>query len=158
MNNYLEPPASIVELVKDNKSADAYWKKWLGLLYSFLLVEDNHLVGETGEPAFENSWANYATVDSPARFYKDPFDRVFLAGQIDSGASGTDAFTLPDNGWRPEYEVSIAVVATTTGVGGVTGGHAYVIIGTDGTVNCNYTGATLTSIVLDGISFRATPV
>jgi hypothetical protein len=32
----LEPPPSIVQLVKDNKSADAEWKKWINNLYEYI--------------------------------------------------------------------------------------------------------------------------
>ena len=113
------------------------------------------LVGTTNDYSvtFENSWANYGSVTAPARFYKDKFNVVHIAGQIDTGASGTDAFTLPV-GYRPDYLHRFPCDATTSGGGGGAGGHAFCIIDTDGTVNCSFTGATITFFVLDGISWR----
>jgi len=126
--------------------------KWLHRNFAILQVEDEHLVDATGEPAFENSWDNYPTVDSPARFYKTPQRRVYFAGLIDSGASSSVAFTLPEL-YRPEYPVYVAVEAETSGGAGGHGAHAGVIIGTDGTVTCHFTGTTVTWLSLDNISF-----
>lgn len=67
-----------------------------------LTVEDWHVIGDPGEPSFNQNWGNYAGggFDSAA-FYIDPFDVVHLRGLIaaTSGA-GTVAFTLP-TGYRP---------------------------------------------------------
>jgi hypothetical protein len=118
--------------------------------------EDWYLVGSTNDynVTFENSWANYGSVTAPARFYKDKFNVVHLAGQIDSGSSGTDAFTLPA-GYRPEYINEFAIEAETSGGAGGHGAHAHCTIDTDGTVNCSFTGTSVTWFCFDGVSFRA---
>jgi hypothetical protein len=63
-------------------------------------VEGWHEVGAAGEPAFENSWANYLGGFSTAAFYKDPYGMVHLKGLVQGGTIGTAIFQLPD-GYRP---------------------------------------------------------
>lgn len=72
-----------------------------------LVGEDWHLVGEEGEPAFENSWTNYTANPvagsgwSPCSFRKDPSGLVMLRGLVKSGSSAAaTVFTLP-KGYRP---------------------------------------------------------
>ena len=62
-------------------------------------TEAAHAVGATGEPAFQNSWANYASGYQPLQFYRD-VDRVYIEGLIKSGTVGTVIFTLP-SGYLP---------------------------------------------------------
>jgi hypothetical protein len=57
-----------------------------------------HQVGAAGEPAFQNSWVNYAAGEATAAFRKDPLGRVMIRGVIKSGTVGgasATAFTLP---------------------------------------------------------------
>ena len=65
--------------------------------------EPVHLIGETGEPAFDNNWVNYGSGYEVCGFYKH-LDRVYLQGLIKSGTVNTGstgtAFTLPA-GYRP---------------------------------------------------------
>jgi|SRR5581483_4437711 len=87
-------------------------------------VERAHLVGEDGEPDFENGWGNNLSSQVPMSFYRDS-SRVFLDGVVDGGSFGTRIFTLPD-GYRPSRNGIYAVIS-----GGVIG---RVDIGTDGSV------------------------
>lgn len=59
-----------------------------------------HVVGDPGEPAFENSWTNYGSFGDCA-FFKDDNGFVHLQGLVKSGSSGNSTiFTLPE-GYRP---------------------------------------------------------
>jgi hypothetical protein len=60
-----------------------------------------HFVGTPGEPAFENSWANYDTVRL-VKFRKYPDGSVEITGIPRGGASGSAVFHLPV-GYRPNY-------------------------------------------------------
>ncbi|MBT8449976.1 MAG: hypothetical protein KJO69_09815 [Gammaproteobacteria bacterium] len=112
-------------------------------------VEDFHAIGGAGEPAFQNSWAN--TGSSPAAFYKDPFGRVYLRGNINTGASGTVAFTLP-SGYRPEYN-TFHVSYNNNGGPGPGGAAVHIEIQTDGDVIPTYGAGT--DVWLDSAHFRA---
>jgi len=112
-------------------------------------TEDFHDIGGAGEPAFKNSWAN--TGSSPAGFYKDPFDRVFLRGNIDTGISGTICFTLP-SGYRPEYN-TFHVAYNDNGGPGPGGAAVSIEVQTDGDVIATYGAGT--DIWLDSVHFRA---
>jgi len=62
-----------------------------------------HIVGDTGEPAFENSWVNYDTsVYGYTRFKKLSNGRVVISGLVKSGVS-TTIFTLP-SGYTPAHQ------------------------------------------------------
>lgn len=77
----------------------AFRRRWPGLSYG--RGEDWHYVGEAGEPAFENSWANLGGGGTKMAFRIREAGVVDLAGIIDaSAASGTVIFTLPV-GYRP---------------------------------------------------------
>jgi hypothetical protein len=110
-------------------------------LESELTVEAVHSVGATGEPAFQNGWANFDT--RVARFYKRG-ERVYLAGVVKSGTIGTAIFTLPV-GYRPDLGSAFAI--DSNGAFGVidvlTNGNVQLTIG-----NNAYA-------FLDGLSFRA---
>lgn len=76
-------------------------KKRFPLSRKDLKLEDPHVVGDSGEPAFQNSWVNYDTATfHGARFWKDPLDIVHLEGLVKSGTIGTTIFALPA-GYRP---------------------------------------------------------
>ena len=63
-----------------------------------------HKIGSAGEPAFQNSWVNYETVEtnwSHAYFMKDAMGFVHIKGMVKSGSPVTSViFTLPA-GYRP---------------------------------------------------------
>jgi hypothetical protein len=64
--------------------------------------EDEHIVGDAGEPAFENSWVNYnASSYGYARFRKLSNGHVVINGIVKSGTSPT-IFTLP-SGYTPVH-------------------------------------------------------
>lgn len=73
-----------------------------------VISEPWHVIGATGEPTFQNLWAN----DSGAttRFCKDPHGWVHLAGRIRSGTMGSTAFVLPA-GYRPGQLIILATVS-----------------------------------------------
>ena len=112
--------------------------------------EPFHLVGAPGEPAFQNGWSNYPSVNgfAPAAFYKDPLRRVYLTGVITGGTALMDAFTLP-SGYKPAENHAYAVTAGTG-----TPKTASVNVRSDGGVFIfnNIGGADPVS--LDGVSFR----
>jgi hypothetical protein len=70
--------------------------------------EDWHIVGDTGEPAFQSGWTNSdnnATQHEPrAGFYKDPLGVVHLEGHVQLGQIRTTVFTLPE-GYRPQWNL-----------------------------------------------------
>ena len=105
----IDPPPSRIEMVT-NLVADAIWKTWFHAVYKKLIIENWHEIGATGEPAFQNSWANEGSAgNETAAFRKDGLDRLYLKGYIDTGtiADGTVIFTLPA-GYRPTNVLRIA--------------------------------------------------
>lgn len=64
-------------------------------------TEDWHYVGAPGEPAFQNGWVNYDTLNVQAAFCKDIYGVVHLQGLVKSGTVATVIFTLPV-GYRPK--------------------------------------------------------
>lgn len=89
-------------------------------------VEAPHIVGASGEPAFEHGWTNYAGA-KPAGFYKlffpkAGYDLVCLQGQVNPGTpgAGNQAFTLPA-AYRPVTGETCAFPATTLQYGTVDG-------------------------------------
>lgn len=73
-------------------------------------LEDPHYIGAGGEPAFAGSWVNYGSGQINARFWKDPFNTVYLGGCIKNGTIGTPAFVLP-TGYRPDNLIRFPVIA-----------------------------------------------
>jgi microcystin-dependent protein len=110
-----------------------------------------HRVGALGEPAFQNSWANYdapAVNDRGVRFRKDPFGRVSVFGCVKSGASGSVIFTLPV-GYRPVMS-SVSLAANCSG------GEATVGVDLNGSVylSNNTAGSSVTPYAfVDGLEF-----
>lgn len=112
-----------------------------------ITMDSWHLIGATGEPAFQNSWANSAGASNPAAgFRKFPDGRVRLNGMMFGGASGSVAFTLPI-GYRPPKDGQFTVNAS--------GGLAQVTIWNDGTVRPTNVGssAVASMVNLSGIEF-----
>ena len=101
-----------------------------------------HVIGQPGQPAFENSWVNYdITSYQAASFWKDR-NMVHIAGLVKSGSSFT-VFTLP-SGYRPPF-AEFFPAATDTGYGSV-------VVGADGHVSLISGGTGWAS--LSPISFR----
>lgn len=94
---------------------------------------------------FENSWANVGSPYHDAQYYKDPFNIVRLRGRIDTGTSGTVAFTLPES-FRP--------IATEEHPASDGTNIANVSIASNGQVTPTDTSGT-PSVSLDGITFKA---
>jgi hypothetical protein len=74
---------------------------WTSIVYVAPTIDPWHYVGNAGEPAFQNSWANYGAPYGGARFRKMPDGLVIMDGLIQSGTVGAAAFTLPA-GYRPD--------------------------------------------------------
>ena len=102
-----------------------------------------HLVGTTGEPAFENGWTNYVGTPgwSQAGFWKDAYGVVHLQGTLTPGTSGAAAFTLPAAD-RPATNLFVPIA---------NGSYAYIM--SSGAVEPSAT----VNIGLDGLSFLAGP-
>ena len=72
-----------------------------------------HLIGDTGEPAFENSWVNYDTATYyPAGFWKDAQGWLHFQGLVKNGTAPTIC-TLPA-GFRPTKQVGGTISAGGT--------------------------------------------
>lgn len=113
-------------------------RKQFPLSRKHMRIETPHVVGATGEPVFQNSWANYDTASfKEARFWKDPMGIVHLEGLVKNGTIGTTIFTLPA-GYRPsngQLFVSISNgaigridVAPTGNVVATTGNNAWITL------------------------------
>ena len=117
---------------------------WREELRAVLTVEDWHEVGDTNEPAFENSWVNFGSGYETAAFYKDPFGVVHIKGLVKSGTGlVTNVFTLPA-GYRPSV-VLYFPTASNSAFGMAT-------LLANGSVRLDIGSTTWVS--LDGISFR----
>lgn len=76
--------------------------------------EDWHVVGDPGEPAYENSWQAYdsGTTWGGAEFMKDSLGFVHIRGLVKrSTGSNATIFTLPA-GYRPNRHVLFAGYGT----------------------------------------------
>ena len=115
--------------------------------------EDWHDVGTTNDfgVTFQNSWANQGGGAAPAGFYKDPFGQVRLRGVIDSGSTGTVAFTLP-KGYRPEYTQNF-ISYNSNGGPGPGGAAVYIQVQSDGDVVPTFGAGT--NAHLNQVMFRA---
>lgn len=106
-------------------------------------TEGVHLVGEGGEPAFQNSWVNYGGAYQPLQFYRDA-DRVYIEGLVSTGTVATVIFTLPA-GYLPSYQHVFT--------GDVAGAHGRIDVFANGDVK-HISPAVNTLVSLSGISFR----
>lgn len=102
-------------------------------------------------PTLLNSWANYGSTYATAGYLKDPLGFVHLKGAIQTGASGTSAFTLPA-GYRPGGDAQFPIVIV--GAGATNSLGVVYIPASSGSVTIFGTGcASFTS--LSGITFLA---
>ena len=106
-------------------------------------------IGAKDNPSFTNSWANVGAPYNNVAFYKDKFNRVWLRGVMDSGASTNAAFTLPA-GYRPDGTIGFVTWQTSGGPG--PGGQASITITSAGVLTPTFSGGA--DIGLDGISWR----
>lgn len=103
-----------------------------------ILPDDQwHDVDASGEPAFENSWANYGSGYQSARFIKDASGVVHLSGVVASGTVPETIFTLPA-GYRPDDNILLSTESNT--------GIAELEIKPEGDVYVNSGGNTYLSI------------
>lgn len=107
----------------DTETAGAYTS---GVIQNQITLDSWHVIGATGEPAFQNSWAAYPSYATPA-FRKYPDGKVRLRGGVRNGTAPT-IFTLPV-GYRPPATVLFS--ANTAGAVNV---PSYVQIDSGGVV------------------------
>lgn len=93
--------------------AQVFRRRWPGLSYG--RGEDWHYVGEAGEPAFENSWANSGGGLISLAFRIREAGIVDIYGVVEGGTDLT-VFTLP-TGYRPSS--TSGSMPIVTGSGGV---------------------------------------
>lgn len=106
-------------------------------------LEDWHLVGAGGEPAFQNSWANFGGAHAVAGFYMQPDGWVRLKGLVKDGTNLATIFTLPV-GYRPPINIPFTSISD--------GALCTVEVDTTGTVT-KTSGGTNAYVSLAGISF-----
>lgn len=110
--------------------------------------EDWHYVGESGEPAFQNSWENSG--GNPALAFRiREAGIVDIQGTIVSGANGSVVFTLPE-GYRPSANVFLPAFNFSPSA-------AYVVVGENGGVSCYYNGISGLAKVVYGQLFLNPP-
>ena len=108
-----------------------------------------YVVGASGQPSFQNSWAAYSNsaYQAPAFYIDGATNVVHLTGIAAGGTTtqGTVIFTLPA-GFRPNYNEQFAVINNNS--------FGSVQVGSNGQVTIQSGGNTTLSF--SGISFRAT--
>lgn len=119
--------------------------------------EDWHYVGEAGEPAFQNSWANVSTTTKMAFRIREA-GVVDIYGHVSGGTSApaTVVFTLPA-GYRPSAEISTSIFGLA-GSPATTAVPVLLTIATDGTVKPSGFSSNATSIWINTQIFLAPPV
>jgi hypothetical protein len=85
-----------------------------------------HLVGEAGEPSFENSWVNFNPSYTYAAFRKILNGNVEFKGVVSSGTIGNTVFTLP-TGYR--LSGGAAIIGTASN-----GAFGEIVVSNTGTV------------------------
>ncbi len=108
-----------------------------------------HIIGASGEPAFENVWVALAGGGSTPGFYKDQLGVVHLRGEFKNGTSSNtstgDMFTLP-TGYRPAENQQFR--------GGDASGSGNIAVLASGEVRA-LSGAGNALLSVDGFTFRA---
>lgn len=99
--------------------------------------------GASPAAAFTNSWVNYGSGFTTAKYWFDRDGNVCIEGSIKTGSAGNSAFTLPA-GYRPAAQQSFATDGN--------GSHALIYVNTNGTVVPNVGSSTITH--LNGIKFQ----
>lgn len=111
----------------------------------YTTFDDWHVIGTTGEPAFQNAWINFnANAPEFAAFWKDSAGIVRLRGIIKSGTIALTAFTLPKGYWP---------LGTRRFAVGSAGAYGQIDVTITGTVIPTIGSNTWVS--LDGVQFRA---
>ena len=102
--NTITLPASTGNILTDDGSGNVDISGTL----NDALIEDSdwHLVGETGEPAFQNGWVNYGSANFLEARFRKINGVVQVEGLVKNGTiAGQDPiFTLPE-GYRPYARV-----------------------------------------------------
>jgi hypothetical protein len=111
----------------------------------FFVHDKWHVVGDTDEPAFENSWVNEGIAGFDLAF-KRVGAFVEVRGNVKSGATGTVAFTLPV-GYRPQEFTAQALTSVAFG-----GDRSALRILSSGGVFIDFEGSP-SSILLGGTRF-----
>lgn len=110
----------------------AFRRRWPGVSYG--RGEGWHYVGEAGEPAFENSWANVSGGVALAFRIRES-GVVDIHGGADSGTPGSTIFTLP-TGYRPSSATSVATLWAPTNLTPVTASqYQFLDVATSGAVS-----------------------
>lgn len=104
-----------------------------------------HYIGDAGEPAFQNAFANY-DANHRAAYYKDVAGRVHVKGLVKGGSTGAIALTLPV-GYRPEQEIRFPTT--------VNAAFGSLVVATNGSVTFEAGNPATTWGSLDVINFRA---
>jgi hypothetical protein len=146
------PPSTIVSLSDVNISGatDGDILRYNGTSGKWENFSDDwHVVGDPGEPAFENSWSNFGA-NRDGRFRKLPDGTVVLSGLVGGGTAQTTIFTLPAG-----YRIKGSTDSSTAYYFPATSNHAFgsVQVNTDGTVVL-FTGST-SWVDLSGVRFIA---
>lgn len=107
-------------------------------------------VGAPGQPPLGSEWENASPTEGAA-FYRDPYGRVHLSGQVarNSGTGESTIFTLPA-GYRPAATTYNGVISNADWIARVdvdpAGDVRYLLGGDPGAI-----------LALDGVSFRCGP-
>ena len=107
-----------------------------------------HEIGAAGQPAFQNSWVNYATGFNTAAFRKDAFGFVHLKGVLAGTTGNTVAFTLPVG-----YTPSATIIQVAIGDVGNVAVVDFVTIPANGQLAPHNSASTS----IDGVVFYAGP-
>jgi microcystin-dependent protein len=119
--------ASDGEVFKRTSGAwtDQNWKQSTGMA----TMDTWHWVGASGEPAFQNSWANYSASRASweqCSFRKYPDGKVGVRGLVAGGAVAVTIFTLPP-GYRPPGPLIFACDTNSNA-------HVRINVNADGTI------------------------
>lgn len=153
-NDYSRKVALVERVLGDPSLFPSEFKSWISRwLYGNVnftvtsgqlpTVEDDHLVGASGEIAFGGTWVNFGGSNEPARYWKDYTGLVHLGGIVKAGTIGTTIFTLPA-GYRPQYAMIFPVSSNNL--------FGVLTVNPDGTVVATAGSATYFS--LSGVTFR----
>lgn len=115
--------------------------------------EDWHYVGDTDEPAFANSWANFGATNTLAFRIREA-GVVDIHGVIVPGTLGATIFTLPE-GYRPSPAPAWIPIVGPTTTPTIEPGR--LVISTSGAVSTSTLGTAPTAVYISGQFFINTP-